>query len=302
MKKTLFDKRIYMAGCGGMLGDAFFEVFNKNNDIKCTDIDLNDKWLSYCDFRNYDEYMDDVKKFRPNYLFHLGAFTDLEYCEKNSEQTYATNTNSVKNAVSIANKLSIPILYISTAGIFDGKKDFYDERDTPNPMGIYAKSKYDGERYVIEHADKYYICRAGWMMGGKDKDKKFVKKIIDQLRQGVSELFLVNDKLGTPTYTIDFANNVNNLIANGNNGLFNMVCQGDTSRLEVGKYIIDYFGLSKNVKIIEVDSDYFKKTYFAPRPASEILINRNLNLINMDHMRDWKTSLKEYLDGWDVEL
>ena len=138
--------------------------------------------------------------------------------------------------------------------------------------------------------------------GGKDKDKKFVKKIIDQLRQGVSELFLVNDKLGTPTYTIDFANNVNNLIANGNNGLFNMVCQGDTSRLEVGKYIIDYFGLSKDVRIIQVDSGYFNKTYFAPRPASEILINRNLNLINMDHMRDWKTSLKEYLDGWDVKL
>ena len=175
MKKTLFDKRIYMAGCGGMLRDAFFEVFNKNNDIKCTDIDLNDKWLSYCDFRNYDEYMDDVKKFRPNYLFHLGAFTDLEYCEKNSEQTYATNTNSV-NAVSIANKLSIPILYISTAGIFDGKKDFYDERDTPNPMGIYAKSKYDGERYVIEHADKYYICRAGWMMEVRIKIKNLLKK------------------------------------------------------------------------------------------------------------------------------
>ena len=300
MKKILSDKKIYIAGCGGMLGDAFYNILKQDNQIKCTDIDLTDDWLNYCDFRDYNQYYQDVEKFNPDYLFHLGAFTDLEYCEKHPEQTYITNTDSVKNAVSIANKLSIPILYISTAGIFDGKKPTYDDWDVPNPMGVYAKSKYSGERFVIENAHSYYICRAGWMMGGNRKDKKFVKKIIDQLSKKVSKIYLVNDKLGTPTYTHDFAKNVSALIANEHYGLFNMVCQGETSRLEVGQYIIDSFGLSKDIPVKKVGSDYFKKIYFAPRPTSEILINKRLQLIKMDNMRDWKISLKEYLDTWDI--
>jgi len=66
-------------------------------------------------------------------LFHLGAYTDLEWCENNVDETYLVNALCVENAVRIANDLNIPILYISTAGIFDGKKDFYDEFDIPNP-------------------------------------------------------------------------------------------------------------------------------------------------------------------------
>ena len=110
--------------------------------------------------------------FIPSWLFHLGAYTDLEHCELNQDDTYETNTQSVKYAVEIANEMSIPLLYISTAGIFDGKKEVYDELDLPNPKGHYAKSKYMGEKYVIENANDYLICRAGWMMGGgPEKDK-----------------------------------------------------------------------------------------------------------------------------------
>ena len=107
-----------MAGAGGMLGEAFYNVFKNNFEVKCTDIDLNETWLSYMDFRNIDQYRNDVNTFKPDWIFHLGAFTDLEYCEKHPDDTYQTNTKSVENAVIIANELKIPILYISTAGIF----------------------------------------------------------------------------------------------------------------------------------------------------------------------------------------
>ena len=119
-----------MSGCGGMLGEAFYEVFKSDNDLKCTDIDLNEPWLDYLDFRNFDEYQKSVSKFKPDFIFHIGAHTDLEYCEDNIDDTYITNTISVENAVNIANNLNIPILYISTAGIFDGSKDIYDDWDT----------------------------------------------------------------------------------------------------------------------------------------------------------------------------
>jgi len=288
--------KIYIAGCGGMLGDAFYKEFSNEYNLKCTDIDVNEEWLSFLDFRDFDAYKKDVLDFSPAYLFHLGAYTDLEYCEQNPEETYNTNTKSVEYAVAITNELNIPLLYLSTAGIFSGKKELYDDWDEPDPMGHYAKSKYLAEKYVQENSKKHLICRAGWMMGGgPKKDKKFIQKLMKQIQNGSKELYIVNDKLGTPTYTHDFAHNVKLLIEEGKTSLYNMVCKGVTSRLEVAQELISQLGLNGDIKVNEVSSDHFKKEYFAPRPASERLINVRLEREGLDFMRDWKTSLREYL-------
>ncbi|MBS1608625.1 MAG: NAD(P)-dependent oxidoreductase [Bacteroidetes bacterium] len=292
-------QKIYMAGSGGMLGEAFYKQFKKNYRLKCTDKDVNEDWLSFLDFRDHKEYRKDVLKFKPDYLFHLGAYTDLEYCEKNAEDTYLTNTIAVENAVYIANELNIPLLYISTAGIFDGKKELYDDWDIPNPLGVYARSKYMGERYVAENARRFLICRAGWMMGaGPKKDKKFIQKLMKQLKEGKKELFIVNDKDGTPTFTHDFAKNVKALLEKEYWGLYNMVCGGQTSRLEVAEELLRILNLSERVKITSVKSDHFKDIYFAERPPSERLINRKLELRNLNLMQDWKSALQQYIDQY----
>ena len=127
MAKSVLMKKIYIAGCGWMLGETFYKIFKNDYDIKCTDIDVNTNWLEYLDFRESNSYEIDVINFKADYLFHIGAFTDLEYCEKNPDETYITNVISVENAVKISNKLNIPLLFISTAGIFDGEKPFYDD-------------------------------------------------------------------------------------------------------------------------------------------------------------------------------
>ena len=132
-----------------MLGEAFYRQFKNDFDCKVSDIDVNEPWISFLDFRDYDAYREDVIAFRPDYLFHLGAHTSLEYCEENKEDAYLTNTRAVEHAVHISNELDIPLLYISTAGIFDGSKDCYNDWDTPNPSGHYARSKYMGERFVV---------------------------------------------------------------------------------------------------------------------------------------------------------
>lgn len=288
--------KIYMAGCGGMLGEAFYRVFSSNYEIKCTDIDVNDTWLTKLDFRNLNEYSNDVNTFKPDYLFHIGAHTDLEYCETNQDDAYNTNTRAVENAVHISNKLNIPVIYISTAGIFDGKKNTFDESDTPKPTSCYAKSKYEGELFVQKNSNKYLICRAGWMMGGgPNKDKKFIQKIFRQIKEGKKELFIVNDKAGTPTYTHDFANNLKLLLENQKWGLFNMVCSGFVKRSEVAKELLSIIKLEEKIKITEVDSDYWKKEYFVSRPDSECLINKKLDILNMNKMRDWKICLREYI-------
>lgn len=292
-------KKIYIAGCGGMLGEAFYKQFKENYVLKCSDKDVNEKWLSFLDFRDFEAYQKDIIEFQPDYLFHLGAYTDLEFCEENIEDTYNTNTLAVENAVYLANKLNIPLLYISTAGIFDGTKELYDDWDTPNPLGVYARSKYMGERFVVENAFRYLICRAGWMMGsGPAKDKKFIQKLMKQLKEGKKELFIVNDKDGTPTYTHDFAKTVKVLIEKEYWGLYNCVCGGQTSRLEVAQELIRILGKENEIKITIVTSEYFKEIYFAERPASERLVTKKLELRKVNYMRNWKVALKEYIDNY----
>lgn len=288
-----------MAGVGGMLGKAFYEEFNSEYTLKCSDKDVNESWLELLDFRDFDNYRKAVTTFKPDYLFHIGAYTDLEFCEQNVDDTYITNTLSVENAVHIANELEIPLLYISTAGIFDGGQELYDDWDQPNPLGHYARSKYMGERFVVENCRKHIVCRAGWMMGaGPTKDKKFIQKIMKQLKDGNQELFIVNDKLGTPTYTNDFAKNAKLLIQKEKWGVYNMVCGGETSRLEVATELVAILGKKDEVKITVVDSDYFKSTYFAARPASERLVNKKLDLRGLNIMRDWKVCLHDYVNAY----
>ena len=293
------SKRIYIAGCGGMLGEAFYAQFRDGYILKCTDKDVNENWISFLDFRDFEAYRNDVLNFKPDYLFHLGAYTDLEFCELNADEAYNTNTLAVENAVYIANELDIPLLYISTAGIFDGAKEFYDDWDQPNPLGAYARAKYMGELFVVGNVRRHLVCRAGWMMGsGPKKDKKFIQKLMMQIKDGRRELFIVDDKDGTPTYTHDFARNVKALLEREYWGLYNMVCGGQTSRLEVARELLRILNCSETIKLTPVGSDYFKDIYFAERPPCERLINRKLNIRNMNMMRDWKVALKDYIDNY----
>jgi dTDP-4-dehydrorhamnose reductase len=137
------------------------------------------------------------------------------------------------------------------------------------------------------------------MMGsGPKKDKKFVNKIFKQLVEGRKEIFVVNDKDGTPTYTRDFVHTVLSLFNEGFWGIYNTVCEGQTSRLEVAQEILKILNLSGEVIITPVNSDYFKNEFFALRPDSERLITKKLNLRGLNKMRDWKVSLKEYLETY----
>lgn len=289
---------VYISGCGGMLGDAFYNVFTKVYNLKCSDKLANEKWLDELNFTDYEKYSFEVKNFDSDLLIHLGAMTDLEECELNPEQTYLNNTKSVEYAVSISNKMKIPLIFVSTAGIFDGKKDYYDDFDTPNPLSHYGKSKYLAEQYIEKNSKNYLICRAGWMMGGgKNKDKKFVNKILKQLQNNVNVLNIVNDKNGTPTYTYDFANQISLLIEKNIRGKFNVVCEGLSSRIKVANEILKFYNLQNDIQINKVSSEFFKEKYYATRPVSERLINSKLNNLSLNIMRNWKICLNEYLNS-----
>jgi dTDP-4-dehydrorhamnose reductase len=288
------NTKVFIAGCGGMLGEAVYRQFSGSCKVLATDIDLNEPWLEYADVRDLDGMLKIVRRFNPDLIINLAALTDLEYCEKNPEHAWMTNALGAENMALISQLLDVPHVYISTAGIFDGQQEFYSDFDQPNPLSVYGKTKYYGERIVEKMLNRYYIFRAGWMMGGCEKDKKFISKIFKQIIAGKNKLAVVNDKLGTPTYTHDFAGNMYKIVELGYYGLYNMTCKGSCSRYDVAMEFLSAIELKDKVIVEVVDSDYFKKEYFAPRPYSEKLISWKLDAREVNYMRDWKQCLKEY--------
>src|SRR3569623_163714 len=112
--------RVFIAGCGGMLGQAVHAIFADRATVKATDIDLNEPWLEYADVRDH------------------AALTDMERCEMEQDNAWLTNALGAENLGLLANRLDVPLVYISTAGIFGGEKDTFNDFDTPNPLSCYA--------------------------------------------------------------------------------------------------------------------------------------------------------------------
>jgi dTDP-4-dehydrorhamnose reductase len=288
-------KKIFITGANGMLGTTLQNLID-TSDCLLTDKDV-EGGIVYCDIRDLKHTTDTVIGYRPDIILNFAALVDLEYCEKEKDDCYLTNTISAIHLFNLAKDLNIPYVFISTAGIFGNDKEFYTEDDIPYPLSTYGKSKYYTEQLLQNQSyEKYWIFRAGWMMGGGPKvDKKFVNKIMKQVSNGNKELFVVDDKLGVPTYTKDFAESILTHIKEDlPYGLYNMVSTGEASRYDTAIAINEYLDL--NLKITKVNSDYYKEEYFAPRPYSEKLINKKLNDLNRNYMRDWKVCLHEYLN------
>jgi dTDP-4-dehydrorhamnose reductase len=295
--------RAYVAGCGGMLGQAVHALLAKMCIVRATDIDANESWLELADIRDHALMAAEIEGFRPDVIINLAALTDLEVCERDPDNAWATNALGAVFLGQLARDRGIPYVYISTAGIFDGSQDFYTEEDLPVPLSTYGKSKHHAEMSIARSVPQHLVLRAGWMMGGGPrKDKKFINKIYKQIVAGATELRVVDDKLGTPTYTHDFARGLVSLLERGQSGLFNQVGGGHGSRHDVAVEFVRLLGLAGAVRIVQVGSEEFAREYFAPRPRSEQLINRRLDTLGLNVMRDWKECLAEYALEYVADL
>jgi dTDP-4-dehydrorhamnose reductase len=283
----------------GVSGMLFNDLKHLISDKECLLLDrvVNNESTVYCDISDIKQTNKIVNEFKPDIILNLVAITDLENCENDKDDCYGSNTIGAISLFNYCKDNNIPYVFISTAGIFGNDKEYYTEDDIPKPLSSYGKSKFFVEEILLNQSyEKFWIFRAGWMMGGGPNiDKKFVEKIMSQIRNGNKELFVVDDKSGVPTFTKDFSNSIIHHINNNlPYGLYNMVSSGDASRYDVAKFIVEYLGL--DVKVTKVMSDFFKDSYFATRPNSEKLINKKLNDINQNLMSDWVLSLKTYLN------
>ena len=281
-----------ITGAAGMLGSALCTLLSDNEyDTFPTDITPNAK-IQYLDVKNFGQVKSYVNKINPQIIFHLAAETDVDKCEIEPEHAFAMNTMGTKNIALICQEYNIPMVYISTCGVFDGKKvGPYNEFDAPNPISIYTKSKFEGEKIVQNLLRKYFIFRAGWMMGGGKKDKKFIAKIVELIKTK-NILTVVNDKRGCPTFTRDFSEGIIKVIKLGQYGLYHVTNKGSATRFDIACKIVELLGRT-DVTVKPISSKDFPLP--APRPDSEVVDNHKIELLNIK-IRPWEEALKDYLN------
>ncbi len=297
--------RVLITGAGGMLGNAVYPYFvRRSQKVLATDRVVSEPWIEKLDIRDTAKLHSVFSGFQPDLVLNLAAETDLEYCEENPDIAAAVNGDATKEIASLADSFGCTLVYISTAGVFDGKKGLdalYTERDEPNPIMVYGRTKYDGENHVRGLCERHYVVRAGWMVGGGSrKDHKFVSRILQQLADGWKVVHAVNDRFGTPTYTHDFAMNLFALLDQKAYGTYHMVCEGTGSRYDVAKEIVRICGSGAEVK--PVDSDFFREEFPAPRPRSEMLCNERLGELDLNLMRPWRDALRDYIEREYADL
>lgn len=281
-----------VTGANGMLASAFCPILiEKGYNVVLTDI--NGPEMDSLDVRDFDGVMSFFKEVRPGVVIHLAAATDMDMCQKNPGDTYAINAKGVENVAYACKEIDAEMVYVSTGAVFDGKKNSpYTELDATNPLNIYGETKLAGERFVQNILKKYYIFRAGWIIGGFEKDKKFVGKIL-KLLETEKELKVVNDRFGNPTCVEDFSRNMLKVIEVKLYGLYHLVNKEGCSRYDMAVRILDFLGRD-DVKVIPIEN--IKYPSVTPRARTEIMINYKLKNAGMDHMAPWEEAIILYLE------
>jgi len=287
--------RVFITGAAGMLGTAVrTELTRLGCEIVVTELKGSGDDLLPLDIRNWGEVRHVIGEYRPDVVLHLAAETDVDRCEREPDHAYATNSLGTENVAWACREQEAAMVYISTANVFDGEKQTpYTEYDQPGSINVYGRSKLEGERSVEKAVDRYFILRAGWMVGGWEIDRKFVYKMV-QLCRTERQLRVVDDKFGSPTFTVDFARNLMPLIQTGRYGLYHMANQGVGSRLEIAQEIVRILGKEREIEVCPVSSAEFPLP--APRPRSEMLRNMKLELMGLNGMPHWKESLRRYIE------
>lgn len=254
-------------------------------------LDLTD--VGTLDVTDEDEVVRRIASGGYSTVIHLAAETDVDRCEREPEHAYAVNATGTRNMAFACREAGVAMVYQSTGEVFggDGAAGPFTEEDEPCPANVYGASKLAGERHVQELLASFFIVRSAWMMGGCERDKKFVSKILAQIREG-RDIRAVSDRTGTPTFAKELVLGIRDLLRSRGYGVYHMVNHGACSRYEMARHIVERLGAG--VEVIPVDSAQFPAS--APRASSEALRNLNLERAGLDRMSTWQGALDAYLE------
>ena len=279
--------KVLLIGANGQLGSDLVRVL--------TDVDLIPLTHQDVDICEPVGLRATLRQHWPDIVLNMAAYHKVDECEVNAEKSFAVNALGVRNLALACRELDCALLHMSTDYVFDGsKKSPYVETDPPRPINVYGISKLAGEYFVRYILDRYWIVRSQWLYGvagASGKGGNFVELMLRLAREG-RDIRVVNDQVGSPTYTLDLAHKIAQLIKTEHYGLYHITNSGECTWYQFACKIWELSGLSPNAE--PTTTAAFGAT--ATRPSYSVLDNAALRAIGLDDMRPWEEALAAYLE------
>ena len=273
--------KILITGAYGMLGTDLREVM-KNHDVIATgskDLDITDE----------KKCIEFISENKPEIVINAAAYTAVDDCETHYDDAYAVNAIGPKNLAIACKRMDIPLVHISTDYVFDGtKRTPLIEKDNLGPQSAYGKTKLEGEKFIQENTDKYFILRTAWLYGLYGGN--FVKTMLD-LSETHDEITVVNDQIGSPTFSLELAIAICDLLESDKYGIYHVTNEGECSWYDFAREIFKISGI--DVKVIPVSTEEFPRP--APRPHYSVLSNKKWKASGFVPMRDYKEALNQFI-------
>jgi len=272
--------RVLIIGANGLLGSDLVEEYAGEEVVAATSRDA--------DIRDLSHVRKLLIRSRPEWIVLTAAYTDVDGSERNPDLAYAVNREGTRNVALAAREHGAKLFYLSTDYIFDGTANRPYEPDDPiHPLNVYGASKAAGEQAVREQGGHWVIARSSWLFGAARSC--FPEKIL-AAADSQPELKVVNDQVGSPTYTRDLAMAIHRLMQLDVRGILNITNSGSCSWFEFAREIVQRAG--RNMPVLPITAAEFARP--AKRPAHSVLSPAALAAYGI-RLRNWRDALDAYL-------
>lgn len=275
--------KVLVTGVKGQLGYDVVKELTKRG-IECQGADIEE--FDITDEAAVSEY---IKGYNPDVVVHCSAYTAVDKAEDNIDVCRAVNVSGPYNIAKVCKELDCKMVYFSTDYVFPGTgEEFYEVDSATGPLGQYGMTKLDGELAVKEWLDKYFIIRISWVFGINGNN--FIKTML-RVGKDHSEVSVVDDQIGSPTYTVDLAKLVCDMLVTEKYGTYHATNEGICSWAEFTEEIYRQAGYNTIVKHVSTE-EYGAK---APRPNNSRMSKKSLDDAGFDRLPEWKDALSRYL-------
>ena len=290
-------RRILVIGAKGMLGKDLVEILRSSSRVdQRLDWEVFGWDIEEIDIQEEKNTVTKIESLRPDIVINIAAYTNVDGCESHDEKAFAINAEGMRHVALGALRCRAKVVYLSTDYIFDGKKrEPYLEDDPPHPLSVYGRSKLRGEQYVQEMVEDALIVRTQWLYGKYGNN--FVASVLRQAREK-KVLSIVNDQVGSPTYTIDLSRAISVLIQCDARGVFHVANSDLCTWFAFGQEILKLSGM-EGVRIVPISSEELGRP--ATRPLYSVLNTEKLKRETGMTLRPWPEALRDYLRDWESE-
>ena len=291
-------KKVLVTGCNGQLGRAIQKEYAGDVTFILTDV-AEGEGITSLDIADIDAVMSLVLNEKPDVIINCAALTNVDGCEKMWDLAYKINAIGPRNLAIAATAVGAKLMHVSTDYVFAGtERTPRTEFDTPDPISAYGKTKLEGEQFVRQFAEKFFILRTAWLYGD---GKNFVKTMV-RVSKTHDEVSVVCDQFGSPTSAVELAKMIHFLEGTDNYGIFHATCEGETNWADFTEAFYAKLGITAKVNHITSEEYARMNPEAAKRPAYSNLDNYMLRLTTDQFaMANWEDALDVYLKDFDVE-